>query len=102
MIAYLKKLIENEGKNLYLFGAGEHGKAVSKSLSLVGIRYNGIFDNLPLACPNFSQSSEVKSLPFFIFILSTSASLASILFIISSLDISRLNTITGVLACIAT
>ncbi|MCI9033757.1 MAG: glycosyltransferase [Lachnospiraceae bacterium] len=60
MIAYLKKLIENEGKNLYLFGAGEHGKAVSKSLSLVGIRYNGIFDN---AYPNGGKKEDTLILP---------------------------------------
>ena len=60
MIAYLKELIENHGKNVYLFGAGEHGKEVSKSLSLVGIRYKGIFDN---AYPNGGNKEEILILP---------------------------------------
>ncbi len=60
MITYLKKLIENDGKNVYLFGAGEHGKEVSKSLSLVGIRYKGIFDN---AYPDGGKKEDTLILP---------------------------------------
>lgn len=60
MITYLKKLIENEGKKVYLFGAGVHGKEVSKSLSLVGIRYRGIFDN---AYPDGGRKEDTLILP---------------------------------------
>lgn len=60
MIAYLKRLIEKDEKSLYLFGAGEHGKAVSQSLSLVGIRYKGIFDN---AYPDGGKKEDAQILP---------------------------------------
>lgn len=60
MIAYLKRIIEKDKKNLYLFGAGEHGKAVSQSLSLVGIRYKGIFDN---AYPDGGKKEDTQILP---------------------------------------
>lgn len=60
MITYLKKLIKTDGKRLYLFGAGEHGKEVSKSLSLVGIRYKGIFDN---AYPDGGKKEDTLILP---------------------------------------
>ncbi len=60
MITYLKKMIENEGKKVYLFGAGIHGKEVSRSLSMVGIRYRGIFDN---ACPNGGRKEDALILP---------------------------------------
>lgn len=60
MITYLKKLIENEGKKVYLFGAGIHGKEVSRSLSMVGIRYKGIFDN---ACPDGGRKEDTLILP---------------------------------------
>lgn len=60
MIAYLKKLVENDGKNVYLFGAGAHGKEISKSLSLAGIRYKGIFDN---AYPDGGKKEDIRVLP---------------------------------------
>lgn len=60
MITYLKKLIENDRKKVYLFGAAAHGKEISKSLSLVGIRYAGIFDN---AYPDGGKKEDIPVLP---------------------------------------
>lgn len=60
MIAYIKNLIEEKGKTVYLFGAGEYGREVSKSLSIAGIRYRGVFDN---AFPNGGKKSGLIILP---------------------------------------
>lgn len=68
MITYIKNLIEKDGKIVYLFGAGQYGCEVSKSLSIAGIRYRGIFDN---SCPDGGEKSGLFILPLHILIDST-------------------------------
>ena len=60
MIAHIKNLIEKDKKTFYLFGAGEYGREIAKSLSIVGIRYRGIFDN---TFPNGGEKSGLEILP---------------------------------------
>lgn len=60
MITYLKNMSENDEANVYLFGAGVHGREISKSLSLLGIRYKGIFDN---AYPDGGENGDISVLP---------------------------------------
>lgn len=60
MINFLKKISNDSSKKLYIWGAGELGKSLADTLTLVGVRIDGYFDN---AFPDGGEEADPKIYP---------------------------------------
>lgn len=60
MINFLKKISIDSTKKIYIWGAGELGKSLADTLTLVGVRIDGYFDN---AFPDGGEEADPRIYP---------------------------------------